>query len=175
LTSIDNLISDGKIIKEEISVDFYGTDKAILAPIVSSLKHPSFIRIFPHVEYSGVPEILRNGQMMLSLTNLGRKGILTTKLFEYIGVRKPVLCVPGDGGEIDELIKNHKLGFCVSTGEEMTELILRWTMEWKTRKFPDRLDTDVEQFSRKAQSGSLAEIFDNLIKSRNGIQEQNKH
>jgi glycosyltransferase involved in cell wall biosynthesis len=174
-TSVDNLISEGKINKEDITVEFYGTDEEILSGIISSLKHPSFIRFFPHVEYSEVPEILHNGQMMLSLTNLGRKGILTTKLFEYIGVRKPVLCVPGDHGEIDGLIKNNKLGFCVSTGEEMMELILRWINEWKEKKFPDRLDTVVEQFSRKTQTRHLAGIFDNLINAGTGIYKNNKH
>jgi len=161
--AIDELISEQKIHQDEILLDFYGSDHAVLAPILTSLNNDKFYRLHESVSYSMMPAILAESQLLLVLTNRGRKGILTTKLFEYIGMRKPILCVPGDGGELDELIHEFSLGASVSSKEEMKVRLLEWLGRWRSGTLPVSIASDVSVFSRRNQAKLLSDEMEELL------------
>ena len=83
-------------------------------------------------------------------------------MFEYIGMRKPILCVPSDGYELESLIKKHSLGYVFDDKEELKEQILSWIEKHKTSQWPASLDVDVSMFSRLSQSKKLFSLLNEL-------------
>jgi hypothetical protein len=59
------------------------------------------------------------------------KGALTTKVFEYLGLRKPVLLIPSDKDVIDALLYETGAGFSPHNAEEAYSLIQKWYSEWQ--------------------------------------------
>ena len=168
--AIDQLIEEGKIIENEINIDFYGTEKELLADIVKKTKHKSFFTFYDRIPYKRVPVMLSDAQLLLVLTNKDRKGILTTKFFEYAGLQKPVLCIPGDNSELDELISEYKLGYSIDNIEKLKQKLLEWIGAHKTSTYSENLENNVDFFSRLNQTQELAKSFDNLFNKQSTSQ-----
>lgn len=162
--AIDELIQEKKIASHDIVVRFYGSDEKKLAPITSKMSSTEFLEFKERIAYSEVPVTLSSANILLLLTNKGRKGILTTKMFEYIGMRKPILCVPGDGYELDLLIRKNNLGYVFDDKMELKKSLLYWISQHKSKKWSANLNGDVSIFSRMSQS---KELF-NLLQELNG-------
>lgn len=161
--AIDQLISENKFSPDDIVVEFYGTEEDILTDIISGLKNPEFIQFYPRISFDQVPAKLNEAQMLLLLTNRDRKGIITTKFFEYAGVRKPILCIPGDGNELDALISKYELGYSISEVEDLKIKISGWVEQYRQGQFPVLLDSKIDFFTRKNQTRILAEAFDSIF------------
>ena len=164
-TAIDQLIFEGCIEKHDITVEFYGTDCEKLDGLVKMLRSPTFIRFNDRINYTDVPQKLGEAQMVLLLTNFERKGILTTKLFEYAGVRKPILCIPGDQGELDEIISHYGLGYSFSSVSELKVKLVEWLGVFKSGEFPECVESKIEIFTRKNQTAALSKHLDGIISS----------
>jgi len=160
--AIDELISAGKIGLDDVLLDFYGVDLPVLAPLLEKLESRTFFRFNPKQAYNNMPLILAQSQMLLVLTNRGRKGVLTTKFFEYIGMKKPILCVPGDGGELDGLIRDSCSGFSIGSKEELKAKLVEWIGHWKNKDFPDFMESNVAMFTRKNQAKLLSDEMNKL-------------
>lgn len=162
-TAIDQLISEKQIRESDISVEFYGTDKEKIDLILLDLKHPNFIKFKDRISYTEVPQKLNEAQMLLLLTNRGRNGILTTKFFEYAGVKKPILCIPGDKGELDDLINKYNLGYSIGSLLTLKEKLVEWIKSFKVGSFPEHVSGNIEFFTRENQTKIISEIFDKVI------------
>ena len=68
------------------------------------------IKCHERVAYNSVNKVINDSCINLLLTNTGRKGILTTKFFEYLAVGRPLFCIPGDGGELDRRVRGSQEG-----------------------------------------------------------------
>jgi len=160
--AIDQLIIEGLIEKNAIVVEFYGTDREKLNELLSSLKNTTFVKFHERIIHTDIPKKLSEAQLVLLLTNIERKGILTTKLFEYAGVKKPILCIPGDRGELDEIIKVYELGYSISSVLELKIQLVKWLQQYRMGEFPQCIESKIEIFSRKNQTKLLAEILDQI-------------
>ncbi len=78
--------------------------------------HHSISGFLPHQQ--ALAEIA-NSELLLLLINYydGFQGMLTSKLFEYIGSGNRILCLGPRGGEAEELINKHGLGACFDVAE----------------------------------------------------------
>jgi glycosyltransferase involved in cell wall biosynthesis len=162
-TAIDQLISEKQISESDISVEFNGTDKEKLELLLLDLKHPNFIKFKDRILYAEVPQKMNEAQMLLLLTNRGRNGILTTKFFEYAGVKKPILCIPGDEGELDYLINQYNLGYSIGSVLTLKEKLVEWIKSFRMGSFPEHVSSNIEFFTRENQTKILSEIFDKVI------------
>lgn len=63
----------------------------------------------------------------------GLKGAYTTKIFEYLGLRRKILQIPGDRDVVEALIHNTNSGETPHTAEEAYAVIMNWYSEWKEK------------------------------------------
>lgn len=70
------------------------------------------VRITPFLPHREALNELVNAELLVLIINTyeGNKGMLTTKLFEYIASRSPILCIAAPGGEAEEIILQTKSG-----------------------------------------------------------------
>jgi len=158
---LDILLKNKKLNKENFQIKFFGTDPAILKDLLSSYQCKDFVQILPRIAYKQVPVTLQKSCVLLLLTNKDRLGILTTKAFEYLAAKRPILCVPGDGGELDALLKKTHAGVSCPTPESVACILNRWYNEWKQMRTVacNSLESEISQYSRKRQAKQLADIL----------------
>lgn len=128
----------------------------------------AFIDYPGYVAASKIPEILNESQVLLLLTNKsdsnGPKGIMTTKFFESLAVGKPILCVRGDEGCLEEVINRTRSGLSAHNTDEVYNFIKKHFLRWKENlPYEDCSDKEeIKKFSRESQAKQFIEIFEQL-------------
>jgi glycosyltransferase involved in cell wall biosynthesis len=118
---------------------------------------------------AGIPRILNESTLLLLLTNKtgdgGPKGFMTTKFFEYLAVGKPVLCVRGDEGCLEEVINRTRAGLSAHHADEVYGFIKKHYLRWLAGKpCEDHSDREeIKKFSRKEQAQQFIEIFEQVV------------
>ena len=135
------------------------------------------VKIYPiadYMDYPGyvpaarIPAILNESSMLLLLTNKadenGPRGIMTTKFFEALAVEKPILCVRGDEGCLEEVIRRTRAGLSAHNEDEVYAFIRRYYLQWQAEKTTS-IDVDrkeVQSFSRETQALQFIRIFEQI-------------
>ncbi len=92
------------------------------------------------------------------------KGVLTGKLFEYIGARKPVLALAPPEGEAARLILDNGLGWVVAPGDlegairALREIFARW----EDGRLPTPPEQVVRAFDRRELTRKLAGVLEEV-------------
>ena len=125
----------------------------------------AFMDYFAYIPASEVPQVLNESGILLLLTNKsdadGPKGIMTTKFFESLAVGKPILCVRGDEGCLEDVINRTRSGISAHTAAEVYDFIKRHYLCWKTHQpCEDNSDkAEIRKFSRESQGKQFIELF----------------
>lgn len=90
------------------------------------------------------------------------RGLYPGKVFEYFGAQRPILCVPGDGAQLDALLEETRTGTTRASRDEVRGFFVGAFAEWqRTGRLayaPD--EVAVARYERRAQAGALASILD---------------
>ncbi len=155
-----------------VRVQWYTTQasKLLIKSLAKEFKIDNYMDFYDYVPASEIPQILNCSSIILSLTNKsdanGPKGILGTKFFESLAVKKPILSVRSDESYIAESIQETNAGLAAINVEEVCFFIEKHYKEWQTKGYTTS-PTDQEsilRFSRKEQAGQFVEIFEKLSK-----------
>ena len=166
-------LSDKKLIApDKLRLQFYllnQSSKNIIKKNAEKYKVTTFVDIFDEISNEKIPCILNESSILLLLANraIGEKtpkGIMGTKVFEYIAVEKPVLCVRNDESCLQKTINSSQSGISASNVEEVNKFILEKYAEWEKNGFTHQKinKNAVEKFSRKYQAGQFVSIFESL-------------
>jgi glycosyltransferase involved in cell wall biosynthesis len=167
--AVAQLFAQDLITPEILRIRFYcdAASRRIIHPLAEQYGITSFIDYYELIAHSEIPHLLNSSSILLLLTNKateisGPQGIMTTKLFEYLAVEKPILCVQNDEGCLEATLKSTQSGLAASTGEEVARFIMEKYQEWLrngyTRQSVNR--EAMQQFSRRVQAGEFVKIFE---------------
>ncbi len=136
-------------------------DESILAAIHSSTVSDCFEHI-PYVDHrSSIAYLLTSDAALLIIDDAAEtRGIVTGKVYEYIGAGLPILALAPEG-DAAELIRQNHFGLVVSPtdGPALQAALLRLLSERsKVRRRPE----SAEKFDRRNLTGQLATIFNAL-------------
>ena len=107
----------------------------------------------------------RSADLLLILAHPGRKGILTGKVFEYLAARRPILCVPGDGGRTGcPPLRRTKAGAVLPSAQEGAAYLAEAFASWeRSGSVPYECDeNEVARYSRFRLTDRLAKILDHV-------------
>ena len=92
------------------------------------------------------------------------KGIYPGKTFEYFGARRPIICVPGDHGHLDELLCRTGAGVTLETPEQIAQYLANAYRRWKTGQASEYTarSSELVRYSRQVLSGQLARLLDEV-------------
>ncbi len=102
--------------------------------------------------------------LLLVIDNIpNNKGFLTGKIFEYLGARTPIFAIGPVNGNANEIIKNTNSGEMVDYSDENMayQLLKKMHENWNANTISYKFE--VEQYSRKKITESLANIFNEQI------------
>jgi glycosyltransferase involved in cell wall biosynthesis len=162
--ALDRFITDPDVDCEDLDISFYGLEEPQLKNLVVPYECNRIVRAKPRIHYLDIPKVLQQSCILLLLANR-IPGMLTSKLFEYLAARRPILRVPGSGDELDELLCSTRAGVSCETVEMITHTLKEWYKEWKStgRVNYFGIEEEITKYSREKQTEHLAKIFDSLI------------
>jgi len=161
---LDRLLYTNLIDEKLLEINFFGSEKDLVDKLSQKYYCKKFIKVLPRVGYDKVPEILCDSNVNIVLTNKGRDGILTTKIFEYIGVGKPFICTPFGCDELKQIVNSSKSGFTCEKPEDIYLIIMKVYEKWRKSENDLIEESDeIKFFSRKYQTGIFAGILNEVI------------
>jgi glycosyltransferase involved in cell wall biosynthesis len=123
-----------------------------------------------HVDRSLALAFMRGAHLLLLLSlrhddAFFARGFLPAKTFEYFGARRPILCVPGDGGLLDELLRETRTGVVCETPDAIARHVIDAYQAWREGSamsyVPDA--EAVSRFTRRSQAAQLASVLDSIV------------
>lgn len=169
--AVTRLEKNGIISNEYFRMHFY-TPLKFRPNIIKNKLFPiidKYVEFFDYVDTEEIPGLLAGSSIGLILANLsdnnGPKGVITTKLFDYLGAERPVLCVRSDEGILESLIKELNIGISARSADDAYSFILCKLNEWKEKGYTTVTVNQncKQQFSRKNQAKQFSEVFDQTI------------
>jgi len=122
------------------------------------------------VNYAEAMEIHRTADVFIMLAYQGSKGIPSSKLFDYMKFRRPVLFFPNDHDVLEEILTRSGLGIIANDAEAL-EQELKKLIDKKidTGTIEPQADpTYINSFNRENQAGILAGVIKESINKGNG-------
>ena len=161
--ALSELGRDNQISEKDLQINFYGVDRIKLSGYITT-ENEKFVQLLPRIDIEKVAGIMNESQALLLITNKGREGVLTTKFFEYAGVQKPILCIPGDGGELETVIESKQFGVTVDSVEEVKSYLIKSVEDFKSGDWPIIMDTEPGFFTRRNQTQALSDLLKSLVR-----------
>lgn len=140
--------------ENKISLDYYVNKYSLIDNVTIINKQPmTKVHFYLAKSY---------GYLLFSYGNI--KGILTTKLFEYLSYRKPILLCPSDKDVMEDILLKTQTGLIANTVDECYYKLIYLFNQFQTNQPAIKPNiNEIEKYSRKAQTKRLAEILDQKL------------
>jgi hypothetical protein len=171
--ALAELKKDGAITSEDFELRFFG-NFTVNDPSVLSRKFDieDLVNTFGFIPFK---ESIRKQMestvlLILGWDNPGSDGDLPSKVFEYLGTRRPILGIVYKGGNLCRLIQETGSGVVANTVSEVKDVLIKWLTEFKNNRMITSHFTPhpevINSYSRKESTRKLANIFDEVVKYR---------
>lgn len=154
----------------DVSFVYRGYGATTVARIAAQEGVADLVDAGGHVERRQALGFMRSANMLLLLSihtddAYFARGFYPAKTFEYFGARRPILCVPGDGGVLDALLDETRTGVVCETPEAVARYLVAAYEMWRGQgAVPYDADAgSVSRFTRRNQAGRLASVLDSIV------------
>jgi glycosyltransferase involved in cell wall biosynthesis len=161
-----NLVKEDKGFAGNLELKLVGkTDYSVKEAITHNGLEPfvNHIDYLPHEKI--IPFLQAARVLLLPLNNTpNAKGIVTGKLFEYLAVRRPILCIGPEDGDAAGILKETNAGTVVNFNDEakMRDTILQYYNAYLTGNLVS-YSHGIEKYSRKNLTKKLSEELNHLV------------
>ncbi len=165
IAALERLLQQEPQIKHKLMVRFVGR---VADEIVAQIQASPSATMFEFIPYVSHPKslsyLLATDIALLIIDDAPvNRGIITGKVYEYIGARKPIFAVAPEG-EAAALIRDEGLGWVVSPGDvETCAATLQHIISHRGTLRKVSQNVNYGQYERREQTRRLAVIFDELI------------
>jgi glycosyltransferase involved in cell wall biosynthesis len=164
LDAFARLIGKGLIDPHDVRLDFFGVDPETLERAFSGNAYANLARCYQRVAAGEYIEKIQSSCILLQFASDRQKGIITSKIFEYLAADRPILSVPRDNGCIDALLKETNAGIACTGIDEICDVLARWYLEWKATStvISNARSEAIANYSRKKQTSDLSKLLDSI-------------
>lgn len=164
LQAIGDMLQTKEIDAKEWRVDMYAEaeKEAEIRALAKQYGAESIIEWHAFVPRKELNSIMAESSILLALgcpPAEEQHGILGTKVFEAIGVEKPLLLVPSDEDSLAELIRETGIGCAARNKEEVKTFLRAKYAEWKENGYTRQTVTHKETFSRQSESQQMLSLI----------------
>ena len=154
-----------KIPDAKIQISFYGIDfKAPESSRVLNYKKElnKYIKVFEHKPQTEVLKELSKANLLLLLANKNYKQVYA-KIFEYIALKRKIVLVENDEGDVAEIIKSTNAGVMCNNSESVAEYLEMFYNEFLNNGFVKCDSMNYEIYSREKQTSLYSEIIKKIV------------
>lgn len=151
-----------------IRFQYFGASYKRVKAYVHKLGIEQYVSIQPVIERSQALEAMAQADLLLLLSIdttmtqdiLLGKGVYPGKVFEYFGLKKPIMNVPGDSGVLDELIESTNTGVTLSTKVQISKYLHGFYSKFLDGAISFHPDLkEIQRYNRQSQSRELEQIL----------------
>lgn len=159
-SAVRALVDEGFLKAGGLSIEFYGPPNTWLKKLVDTWRISEFVRILPAVSREEVLGLQASADALLLLESASPAagGVLTGKLFEYLGAGRPIISLGSQqSSAIARVLEQCGAGICVGTDEVRCYRILKDFIESRVDWYePNK--AEIGQYSREVQAARLIEL-----------------
>lgn len=155
-----------------VRVHLYGADPATVTALAERAGIVPQVKSHPAVPYDRVITLQRAADILLMLrwNDPSEQGIVPGKLFEYVGARRPILCLGYDRGDVPDIMRARGLGLVSEDPVAIAAQLQAWIDQKKRdgaiAALPEATRNDL---SRSDQFAALEQFMEELArKDRSG-------
>jgi len=166
LKALKELFDDYPSVRNKLKVRFIGrVDPAFLKDFK---KFSDVVEHIPYVPHRESIRYMLNSSVLLLIIDAApvNQGILTGKLFEYIGAQKLILALAPEG-EAANLIRKLNIGKVVQPDNvtEIKKVLFDYFTQWQNNKLSLKTGREsIQHLERKSLTKDLVKIFDEIIR-----------
>jgi len=162
--AVGEMLRRGEISADTFSLDFYAEPEQqdALTQLATHFGAADCLRWHGYIDRAELSDVMVRSSVLLALgcpPEDEQHGILGTKVFEAIGVEKPLLLVPSDEDSLAALIRETGIGFAARTADEVRSFLLQQYAEWQPQGYTRQTIDHRADFSRRAEALQMAEIL----------------
>jgi hypothetical protein len=148
-----------------VRVEFYGPSLDFIRVLAERLGVAESVRVHRPVSYSESLSIQRNADLLLLLlwNDPAQTGVLTGKLFEYLGARRPILAVGPHPDEGARLILARGAGEFGASPDELSDRLIGWVRRKDAGELDDTPEAAGRGLTREAQAERLASCLSRVV------------
>jgi glycosyltransferase involved in cell wall biosynthesis len=165
LKAISEIAKAEPKVADSLRLQFIGKSDTDIINNTASLGIRKMVSHVNNLPQSEIDNIYQKTDVSVLIIPCGQSHILTSKIFDYLYIKKPILAIIPNGEAKEILIKSN-LGFFAdpNSPEDIKRQILNLYRLWKT----DQLHVEpnyeyIEQFHRHYLTKQLAEVFNSLV------------
>jgi glycosyltransferase involved in cell wall biosynthesis len=156
--------------RSKVEASFLGLVPAASKALIGQLGLADVVGLEGYRPHQAVIEALQAADVLWMTVGRGKgqETISTSKLFEYMGARKPILGLVPEGAARDAL-QTYGASFIAPPDDEqailaqLTEIYSRW----EQNRLPEPDEVHITQFDRSRLTVQLGELLDRLAINRN--------
>lgn len=151
-------IASSDLVRNKVQVDFYGPDLSYISYLIDKYKLEDCVFVHQPVSRDDAIKLQQESDILLLLTwnDPKEKGVLTGKLFEYIGSGNAILSIGAIEDDASKIIVDNNFGIATNTPEKIEEFILNFV---KGKYINQELRGNYE---RTTQIENLVNIFESV-------------
>lgn len=169
---IAELIKEKKISRTALSIQFYCKKETWLIDTVNKYNLNENVFIHGLVPRQLAIEKQRSSQLLLLLTwdNPEEKGVYTSKVFEYLAARRPIISMGfGEGGILKDLLDQTHAGVHITNEDDLKSYLLNAYREYvdggSVCYHP--VEQEILKYSHKCMAKKFADVLDEVtLKSK---------
>lgn len=167
---IENLLKQQKDVWNNLEILFVGPMIKNVQRQIGNYNLEKIVRVKDFVSHSKSLEFMSNSDILLLLIDLSpyNKDILTGKLFEYLGAKRPILAFGPKDGAAAKVIRETKSGIVVDYETEKKEEMIKKTSSFINQVLNNqfRIDNDksLKKYERKEITRQLAGVLDKTVR-----------
>lgn len=166
--ALRELIEESGVFRQKLRIIFTGkTDFSIKESI---LEHglSEYASFEPPIPYrDALARASRAAVLLLPLNNTKNvSGITTGKLFDYLALKKPVLCIGPPGGNAAEIIRRTNSGYTADFGDHKAckKILLEFFEIFRKRESWPVKEEMIREYDRRALTDRVAGLLDCISK-----------
>lgn len=168
--ALAQLRKKGLIYPKNIEVRFFGGNvRTYIPPIAAKWGVADFVKMGGNIEFkeSIKKQMEATALLVLEWNDPKGSGILSGKIFEYFGAKKPVLATGFKGGDLDKLLQETGCGIMSNNVNEIENILLNWLEEFRVSKnissyYHPNKDI-ILNYTRREQTKKLAQVFNEVL------------
>ena len=159
-------------LKSDLEVRIYGlTDPFVIAQ-TAHFEDRSWLKFLPYIPHEEVIRVQRAAAvLLLSINHVPMaKGIITGKIFEYLAIGNPILCIGPVDGDAAEILKEAEAPGAIIDFEDQDgfcSAIRKMYDNWKNGIVQEHRSSAMK-YSRKELCGRVAGILDEISANKSG-------
>lgn len=172
ILAINNLISQGKMDVDDIEIQFIGTCTNVIKEKIinyDGYKIVKYLKYMPHKD--SIKKAVNADLLLLIVGNDMRlKAVYTSKIFEYLRLKIPVLALSPAGSVVEELLSRTGSGVNIQFGDvsrieqHISLLYDLWRRGMNGGFIPN--EAEINKYERKKLTAELAKIFDEIVEKK---------